>query len=239
VHADDDPDMPKVSPNQHGGHVTASVFRRQMAAIAERGFKTIQHKDIKEWLYGESDLPEGKLIAINFDDNRLNVYENAVPVMEEYEFQGTVWVVSRLADGNLSHMQTYPWMTWDHLGKLAEMGWEIGAHTASHDFLPRLLRGTDGPDGSDRVVETLAECNEALKQRIGVKTEHFAYPGGEWEPDSEAFVVRYYATARHWVCDDRPYELNTYETNPYRLQAINVSMHMTEEKFLAILDEAN
>ncbi len=149
---------------------------------------------------------------------------------------GTVFVISRLADGNLAPYQTYPWMNWDHLAKLADWGWEIAAHTATHPFLPHLLRGAEGPDGARRLVENLVECNEAIKQHLGVHPEHFAYPGGDWDEDVEAFIVRYYKTARHWRCDDRPYKYNTYETNPYRLQSINVSMQLPEKTLLDFLD---
>ena len=236
VHSDDDPSMPPVSPDIHCGHVTLSTFRRQMAALADRGFTTVSHEQIGNWLYGQEDLPEGPVAVLDFDDNRLNVFENALPVMKEYGFTGTVFVVSRLADGNLPGFQTYPRMNWDHLGKLLDFGWEIAAHTATHKFAAQLLRGFSGPDGVKRLIEEIVECNEAIERHLGIKTAHFTYPGGDWDQAAEAFIVRYYKTARHWVCDDRPYEYNTYETNPYRLQSINISMHMSEKRFLGLLD---
>ncbi len=182
VHRDDDPSMPEVSPNQHCGHVTLSVFRKQMAAFAHRNFSTVSHEQLARWLYDQVPLPEDKVIAIGFDDNRLNVLENAEPVMREYGFRGTVWTISRLTDGNLPSYQHYPWMNWDHLGQLLNLGWEIGAHSATHIMAPQLLRGTSGPDGTRRYVDDLVECNEIIEHNLGIKPEHFAYPGGEWKP---------------------------------------------------------
>lgn len=238
VHRDDDPGMPAVGPDGHSGHVTLSVFRRQMAALAERNFRTIHHEHIADWLYGRKDLPSGPLIALGFDDNRLNVLENAAPVMAEYGFTGTVWTISRLADGTLPDYETYPWMNWDHLGELVEKGWEIGAHTASHFMGPALFRGTHGPDGPRRYADELVECNREIEGHLGIRPKHFAYPGGEWNDEVESLVVRHYETARHWICDDLAYEPNTFLTNPYRLQAINVSMHMPQDAYLALLDDA-
>ena len=238
VHSADDPQMPEVKSDLHCGHVTLSVFRRQMAALAERGFTTISHERIGRWLYQEEDLPEGRVIAINFDDNRLNVLENAEPVMRKHGFKGSVWAITRLADGNAPVLQLYPWMNWDHLGQLMERGWEIGAHTAAHDFGPALVRGTLGPAGAQRYVDDLMECNAAIERHLGFKPQHLAYPGGEWNDEVEAVAVRFYRTIRHWICDDRPYSYNTFETNPFRLQAINVSMHMPDEVFLQLLDNA-
>ncbi len=44
-----------------------------MAALAERGFSAIRHGQIADWLYGRADLPDGPVIALGFDDNRLNI----------------------------------------------------------------------------------------------------------------------------------------------------------------------
>ncbi len=237
VHPDDDPAMPEVRSDLFCGHVTVSVFRRQMQVLADRGFTTIQHAQIADWLYGRAELPSGRLIALGFDDNRRNVLESAEPVMTEHGFKGSVWVISRLADGKLPQYETYPWMNWDHLATLMERGWEIGAHTASHFMGPWLINGTAGPDGFNRYLQELVECNDTIERHLGVRPRHFAYPGGEWNDENEAVVVRQSDTARHWICDDRPYEPNTFETNPYRLRAINVSMHMTDGVFAGILDE--
>ena len=226
VHPDDDPTMPAVDPNAHCGHVTLSVFRRQMAALAERGFTTVSHAQIADWLYGRKDLTSGPVIALGFDDNRLNVFENAAPLMREYGFTGTVWTISRLADSDLPQYQVYPWMMWEHLGELLSQGWEIGAHTASHFMGPALYRGTHGPDGAARYVDELVQCSDSIERNLGVRPLHFAYPGGEWDEALEAIVVRYYETARHWVCDDRPCRPNTFETNPYRLQSILSLIHI-------------
>ena len=82
----------------------------------------------------------------------------------------------------------------------------------------------------------MAECNQAIEKHLGTRPDHFAYPGGEWDPGTEAFVARYYKTARLWTCEDRQYSHNTYATNPYRLESTNVSMHMPEKTFLRLLD---
>jgi peptidoglycan/xylan/chitin deacetylase (PgdA/CDA1 family) len=238
VHADNDPLMPKVRTDLFSGHVTESEFRKQMAALADRGFTTVCHDQLAQWLYEGQPLPEGKVAAIGFDDNRLNVLENALPVMTDYGFKATVWVISRLADGNLPDYETYPWLNWDQLAELHEQGWEIGAHTATHPFAPWIIRGTSGPDGTQRYVDDLVECNDSIERHLGFAPQHFAYPGGEWNDEAEALIVRLYKTARHWECDDRPYHHNTWQTNPYRLQAINVSMHMPFERFVQLLDGA-
>ncbi|MCH2210947.1 MAG: hypothetical protein MK110_06570 [Fuerstiella sp.] len=72
---------------------------------------------------------------------------------------------------------------------------------------------------------------QAISRRLGIQPKHIAYPGGEWSSETEALVVRHYETAWYWGCDDVPYQPNTFVTNPYRLQTINVSMQMSEAVF--------
>ena len=55
VHSDDDPSMPAVE--QNCAHVTTSVFRRQMAALAAEGFSVVNHSQICDWIEGKADLP--------------------------------------------------------------------------------------------------------------------------------------------------------------------------------------
>ena len=205
--------------------------------LADRDFTVVTHEAIMKWLYGEDELPAGPVACIDFDDNRLNVLETAFPVMNEYGFKGTVFVVSRLADGDLPDMQLYPWMNWENLGQLMDVGWTIAAHTVSHLKLAQLLKGADGLDGPKRVREELVNCNEAIERELGIRPDHFAYPSGDWSEAVEAYVVRHYRTARDWFGDDR-LKGNTFATHPYRLAGVNVSMNMTEAMFSRLLDVA-
>ena len=235
VHGDDDPQTPPVTPGQYCGHVIESVFRSQLAALARRSFTVVTHRELMRWLDGQAGLPDGKVAAIDFDDNRLNVLTNAAPLMAEHGFVGTMFVVSRLADGQLPHMQVYPEMNWDQLGELMERGWLIAAHTATH---PRLGDLSREPDGLDRVEQEFAECNDAFERRLGFRPDHFAYPAGDWNEPVEAIVRRHYRTARLWEHSDRV-RFNDRATSPYRLQSIHVSMLMDEPAFLNVLDSAS
>ena len=234
VHADDDPDIPKVKSGEYCGHVTVSVFKRHMALLSENGFTVVTHHVIAEWLYGERALPAGPLVAVDFDDNRLNVFENAFPIMREYGFKGTVFCVSRLAYGELPEMQAYPWMNWSHLGELMEHGWVVGGHTASHVHLAQLYMGASGVGGPERVLKELTDCDEAIRKELGIVTAHFAYPSGDWSAEVEAFVARRYRTARLWFGDDQVM-LNDFKTHPYRLKAVNASMNMSDDMLNAVL----
>ena len=95
-----------------------------------------------------ADLPgqpaDADAVALTFDDGFVSFAERAWPVLRDHGLSATVFVVSdhvggtnawgqRPAPGNPS----LPLMGWETLGRLAEAGVELGAHTRSH----RDLRG--------------------------------------------------------------------------------------------------
>lgn len=233
VHADDDPDTPPVVDGVYCGHVTASVFARHMKTLAEAGFQIVTHQELMGWLLDGQSLPDAPVAAIDFDDNRLNVYQNAFPLMQRYGFRGTVFVVSDLAEGVLPHMQSYPWMNWKHLAHLRDSDWTIGAHTRSHLPLASLYEER----GAAAVEDEMSVCQDTIKSRLGIDTPNFAYPQGDWSEEVEAIVEKYCRTARHWNSEG-VVAYNSVDTNPLRLQAINVSMRLTDEELRTILSEA-
>ncbi len=231
VHSDNDPMTPKVVPGKYCGHVTESVFRKQMKWLAEEGFVTVTHLDIMRWIYKEIELPQRKIVAIDFDDGRLNVFENAFPIMHEYGFSATVFVISDLVSGKLPKLANFSAMNWEHLDQLKNAGWTIGGHTATHTPLTKLFN-TDG--GAEKVETELKKCQESVKENLGIIPLNFAYPTGDWNEQVELLVKKHYRTARLWQNDFKP-TFNTQKTNPHRLSSINLNMLITEQKFNIIL----
>lgn len=229
VHADDDPAMPAVEENC--AHVTASVFSKQMAALAKQGFAVVNHSQICDWIEGKADLPAERNVAIDFDDNRLNVVENAFPIMEEYGYKATMFFITALADGKLPHMETYPWIGWDHLAQLVEAGWTAGAHTVTHAFLTDLYAEDGGPE---KVAWELAHCQQAMQQRLGADVPNFTCPNGRTNDQVEVIIKKHFRTNRLWQTEGA-IRYNTRNTNPYRLEAYNMSLLLTDDDFQQIL----
>ena len=227
VHNDSDPTAPRVVPGESCGHVTKSAFRTQLDVLAERGFSVVTHGEIGAWLTEGTDLPSDRNVAIDFDDNRLNVVENALPVMEEYGFSGTMFVVSGLAEGGVDDLRHYPVADWDALAKLRDAGWAIGSHTHTHRRLGDLC------DPSE-IEEELIVSRQLIQERLGTEVRDFAYPEGSWNEDVERIVKRHYRSARHWE-EEFGLLYNTVDTNPFRLKAVNVSMLTTRKTFTDIL----
>ncbi len=229
VHNDDD-----VTEPNDGGRTDLSLFKRQMRYLKDEGFQTVTYKEIESWLYNGDELPE-RAVAIDFDDNRLNVLENALPVLEELGFVATVFVITDLASGeNMSGMVGHPALNWEHLKELRDKGWCISPHTVKHLYLagPEHL-----PRDEAELMSELVDSRREVEERLGIDAPNFAYPCGSWNYEVEARVKEVYRTARHWhLVDKAPWPLNTRETNPYRLAAINMCNAMSLETFKDLIN---
>ena len=73
--------------------VTPREFRRQMEYVA-RHYNTVTLEDVLLSRSSESALPPHSCV-ITFDDGYLDVYENAVPVLEEFGLKATFFVIGR------------------------------------------------------------------------------------------------------------------------------------------------
>ncbi len=234
VHPDDD--GPPVVPGQYCGHVVLSTFIRQMNYLRDHGFSVVTHEDLYDWLRGETDLPP-KAVLIDFDDNRGAVYDNAFPLLQQYGWRATSFVITALADSHLPKMQDdgsgwYTWMTWKELGELRDAGWTIGAHTRTHPNLRKL----EEAGRHRRVVAELRRAKEDIERKLGLTPLCFAYPEGGWNEAVEEVVGQFYQTARHWY-ETTPLRYVTRQTNPLRLPAQNISEHQSFAEFVAFVEQ--
>lgn len=231
IHADEDISVPDDT-----GRVDLSEFLRQLDALVQAGISSVTHHDLAAWLYDDRELPE-RAVALDFDDNRLNVFENAFPAMQERDLHGTVFTVTHLADAKpLPHMEAYPSMLWQHLTRLRDAGWCIAPHTMRHLHLAGPERGIKSIDEARLEMEGSLE---RVREMTGVDAPYFAYPVGSCDEELEATAKTLFKTARHWQASE-PHDIPvvTKGTDPYRLTGINVAFDMTPERFKQIVATA-
>ena len=123
VHRPDDVTMPN-----DARRVDVPEFTRQMDYLSEAGFQTVTYPQIAAWLLEGTELPE-RPVAIDFDDNRLAVLENAFPILSERGLKATVFVITDLADGKdvfgQAGQKDFPSMNWDLYG------WALYSHRSA------------------------------------------------------------------------------------------------------------
>lgn len=155
--------------------VTPNVFHQQMQYLAEHGYHTVTITQLRAYFHGRGSLPQ-KAVALTFDDGYQDFYTAAFPILREFDFTATEYVVSGFVDDANQHSLR----RWQLL-ELSVYGIEIGAHTFNHPDLTRLPPG--------QVSSQLGPPRKALEAMIGAPVLDFAYPAGKHNPSVEAEVA--------------------------------------------------
>lgn len=146
--------------------VKPELFARQMRYLADNGYTTLTMSDVYAILAGQQPLPP-KPIALTFDDGYRDFYTSAWPVLRQYNFKATSYVVSGFVDGE-------PYMTWAMLKELDASGQvEIGVHSQSHGDL--------SAQSQARRWQEIAGSKATIEQGIGHRVTAFCYPAGKYD----------------------------------------------------------
>jgi len=160
-------------------------FRAQMAYLHRFGYKVISLKDALDALFGDGPLP-GQAVVLTFDDGCQNFREHAFPVLRQYGFPATVFLVSGLLGRNAQWLadegRVAPrLMDSQTIRELGTKNITFGSHTLSHASLIRISPAQI----TEEIVRSKADLEELLDQEI----EYFCYPNGDFD-DAVVATVR-------------------------------------------------
>lgn len=111
--------------------VSVEKFAAQMKWLKENGYETVSVDQIAAAVRGQAALPP-KPIAITFDDGWRNQFTLAKPILDQYGFKATFYLVTNY----LSSTTTF--MSWQDVAVLNAEGHWIGSHSVSHASNTRL-----------------------------------------------------------------------------------------------------
>ncbi|MFJ9520675.1 lipid II flippase MurJ [Kitasatospora sp. NPDC101801] len=158
---EDDPYLLTVSPER---------FAAQMGWLHRTGRRGVS---VRELLRARAEGTAGQLVGLTFDDGYADFARHAVPVLHEYGFTATAYVVPDLLGTENGWDVEGPrkqLLTLDQVTELARAGWEIGSHGLGHQALP-------GLPAADLAAQT-GESRRALEELIGGPVTGFCYPYG-------------------------------------------------------------
>jgi peptidoglycan/xylan/chitin deacetylase (PgdA/CDA1 family) len=162
--------------------ITAAAFRRQLGSMRRSGTEGLRLDRARARAEDAKNT-----VALTFDDGLTSVGDTAVPILEEFGFSATVFVVAgRIGmtnawPGENATPKTRRLMDAGALRDLHSQGVEIGAHGFSH----RRLTGLDSRSLRSEVVDSKTR----LEDLIGAPVRSFAYPYGA-APESVRQLVR-------------------------------------------------
>jgi peptidoglycan/xylan/chitin deacetylase (PgdA/CDA1 family) len=153
-------------------YATEAKLDRQLWAIARLGLRGVS---MTEGFPHLRDAGSDNTVVLTFDDGLLSTLTAALPLLRQYGFGATCYVVTdcigghnRWDDGIGGDKQ--PLMTREQIGQWLAAGMEIASHSCSH---PRLQAIDDGD-----AAREISDSRVTLQRLFGVAVDHFGYPFG-------------------------------------------------------------
>ncbi|MFK0161946.1 polysaccharide deacetylase family protein [Rhizobium sp. NPDC090279] len=162
--------------------VHPEAFHSQMEWLKRLGIQGMTLREAMPYIRGEKT---GKVAAITFDDSYANVYENALPVLQEFGFTATNFVVvNQIGGGNVWDaplgVAQAPCMTVGQLKHWHSLGHEVGSHTLDHVRLPRLPM--------EEARRQITHSREMLEDLLDEGVSSFCFPYGDETPLDRVLV---------------------------------------------------
>ena len=162
-------------------------------------------------------------ISFMFDDGWSSVCTEAFPILSQYDYPATVFLVTDCSG------KCEGYMTWEQINVLSDNGkWEIASHSHTHRDLTKLVL-------KDIEIE-LDKSIEVLKSR-NYEITGFSTPYGRFnELVVKSVKDRFkYHLLRAWDCD----ALNSINNiDPYDLCAFEIKHDISVEEIKLIIDRA-
>jgi len=153
---------------------------RQKVGQFEKGIKFLCDLGYKTVPLEETFKPPKALdrkVVITFDDGYEDVYLNAFPILQEYNFTAFVFLITGFVgkhnswDYNLGKRRKKH-LSWKQIKEMSGCGFGFGSHTVNHPDLTKIDK---------RFVEyELRKSKEVLEDKLGKEVSFLSYPFGRY-----------------------------------------------------------
>ena len=167
--------------------VSPEMFARHIQHMRDQGYTPLT---VSQFVAGMSDLEEclpSKPVVITFDDGLDDFYENALPVLNRYRFNATLYITSGFVGRTSKWLAREgegdrPMLNWEKIREIDNCGIECGAHTLTHPQLD-VIRHEDAR-------REISQSKRILDEHLGKPIESFAYPHGYHSADIRQMVIQ-------------------------------------------------
>ncbi len=193
--------------------VTPDHFREQMQWLKENDYHPITPDDLANALTMGKKLPK-RAILLTFDDGYIDAYTNAYPILKEFGFSGTFFVVTSWVDEGKSG-----YINWDMARQMVKDGMYIQSHSRSHyDMRNR---------SHDWLVSEIVTPQDAIEKQTGIRPKYFCYPSGGYD-NLVINALRDAGYVAAFTENDSVYE---FTDNMYRMPRVRIRGRYTTTQF--------
>ena len=193
-------------------------FEAQLAYLRQAGYSSITLEDLVLYLTTGRPLPE-KPVIFTFDDGYLDNFLYAFPLLRQYGFGGTFFVVTQFLDEGRAG-----YMSWQQARLMQANGMEIESHGVSHEDL------AGAP--AEFVAEQLKASRARIEKELGKPVRFFAYPFGRYDQRT----IEELEVAGYWAAVTTEGGAVHSGDDLFRLTRVRVHGSHDLDRFVATLD---
>ncbi len=167
--------------------VTAAELDAELSLLEEFHATPVTLAQLFDAREKGTPLPK-RAVVLTFDDARASLLTSAAPVLKQHHAVGELFVVTSWTANSVEQRQRFtdetgehPALTWPELAELSRSGvFVIESHSVSHTRFATL-------DAAKQTAE-LTQSRDAIRARLKVPADFFAYPAGSLGADSKMRV---------------------------------------------------
>ena len=169
--------------------VTTREFESHMEYLAEQGYSVINLDDLHLFWKGELTLPK-KSVVLTVDDGYKSFYQFALPILEKYNFQSTLFVYTGFVGGGAA-------LSWQEIKQLeANPLVSIESHSSNHSNLSQKSGSETLAAFKSRVQKEVGGAHAMFKKKLNKEPKFYAYPYGDSSTQAiDALKTQGYAQA--------------------------------------------
>jgi peptidoglycan/xylan/chitin deacetylase (PgdA/CDA1 family) len=166
--------------------VSVEMFADQMRWLHKHSYQVTAVEELFSgggFKHSKSRKPQ---IAITFDDGYLDNFTNALPILKDYGFKATIFLVSKRVGRTNDWDQApslagAPLLGWKNIQEMADYGIQFGAHSCTHPDLTHLLPW--------QVKAEINSSRRIIEQQLQSPIRTFAYPYSRFDESITKMVL--------------------------------------------------
>ena len=161
---------------QSKGRLTMGVatFEEEMRYLKTHDYRVISLNEFVEFASLRRQLPH-KSVVLTFDDGWKPFREFAYPILKELGFTATLFIYSDFVGARTA-------LNWNEIRQLEQEGFEIEAHSKTHNDLRR-RPGESEAEHAQRMQVELVQPLTLFQRYLGHSSQILAYPYGAQDAD--------------------------------------------------------
>jgi peptidoglycan/xylan/chitin deacetylase (PgdA/CDA1 family) len=206
--------------------VTIKSFADQMRWLHDHEYQCVTVEELLLDRVPVPSKPNSRILAISFDDGYLDLYTNALPILQQFSFKASIFLVSeRIGKVNdwdqAPGLAGAPLLDWHHIHEMVKIGMSFGAHTCTHPDLTTLP--------VSQAAYEIQFSRKILEQELQQFVRVFAYPNSQY---NEAIVKLVADSGYDLACTYVPHYVGGSGKRQYELQRTGILATDNLESFI-------